>query len=460
MIKNQSDRTIKRMALIIAVIASFLTPFMGSAVNVALPTIGKEFNADAIMLSWVATAYLLSAAVFLLPFGRIADIYGRKKIFLFGIIIFTVSSLLCAFSNTIILLIVFRLFQAIGSSMIFGTGIAILTSVFPPGERGAAMGITVASVYIGLSLGPWLGGILTEHLGWRSIFYIIFPIGVLVVFLIINKLKSEWVEAKGEKVDWTGSVLYGASLVLLIYGLSMLPDLSGAIMIGVSIGGLIIFIKHELKVTHPVLEVRLFIKNRVFGYSNLAALINYSATFAVAFLLSFYLQNVKGFTPAEAGTILVAQPIVMAVFSPFMGRLSDKFEPNIIASIGMAITTAGLCCLVFLTQTSSIPAIVGILIVLGLGFAFFSSPNTNAIMSSVEKRYYGIASGTVNTMRILGQMFSMGIAMLLFALFIGKEEMSIANQAQFLNSIRTAFIIFATLCFLGTFASLARGKVR
>lgn len=457
---SDSQNNIKRVALFIAILASFLTPFMGSAINMALPTIGDEFNADAILLSWVATSYLLAAAVFLVPFGRIADIYGRKKIFLYGIILFTIASLLSAVSPSITVLIVFRIFQAIGSSMIFGTSLAIITSVFPPGERGKAMGITIAAVYTGLSCGPIVGGFLTEFLGWRSIFYSIIPLGILIIYLVIRKLKGEWAEAKGEKVDWPGSIIYGISLVLLMYGLSKLPGYVGGILVFAGLVFVFMFIAWELKTDNPVLDIRIFKNNKVFAYSNLAALINYGATFAIAFLLNFYFQKIQGMTPRQTGLILVAQPIVMAVFSPFMGRLSDKIEPNIVASIGMAITTVGLCLLIFITNSTSKYMILGILMILGLGFAFFSSPNTNAIMSSVEKRYYGIASGTVGTMRLLGQMLSMGVAMLIFSVFMGKVKITPEVYPQLLKSINVAFAIFTALCFIGIFASLARGKVR
>jgi len=461
MLEDTSVQTAsKKMALLIATFASFLTPFMGSAINVALPSIGTEFKVDAIVLSWVATSYLLAAAVFLVPFGRIADIMGRKKIFTYGIIIFTVGSLLAGLSTSVSMLIVFRVIQAIGSSMIFGTGMAIITTVFPPGERGKAMGINVAAVYVGLSLGPFLGGFLTHYWSWRGIFYATVPFGLIVTYLITQKFKGEWAEAKGEKFDWLGSVIYGISLTAIIYGFSLLPKLTGGTLILSGIIGIVVFVWWELRSRYPVLDIHLFKGNKVFAFSNLAALINYSATFAITFLLSFYLQYIKSLTPEQAGMVLVAQPIVMAAFSPLMGRLSDRIEPGVVASIGMAISTVGLFLLIFLTNDTSLPVIVAILVLLGIGFAFFSSPNTNAVMSSVEKRFLGVASGTLGTMRLVGQMLSMGIAMLLFALFIGRDKITPENYPQFLMSMKTAFIVFCILCFAGVFFSLARGKVR
>ncbi len=453
---NISYKEQKKSALIAASLASFLTPFMGSSINVALPRIGTDFKVDAILLSWIATSYLLASAVFLVPFGRAADIIGRKKIFILGILIFTVSSFLCGIAGSVQLLIVFRIFQAAGSGMIFGTGMAILTSVFPPKERGRAFGLAVAAVYIGLSLGPSAGGILTEYLGWRSIFYIVTFLGLLTTYIVIRKLKGEWRDAEGERFDMKGSFLYGLALVLIMYGFPKMNKGSGIFFLISGLIFMVIFILWELRSDSPLLDLRLFRNNKVFRYSNLAALINYSATFAVAFLLSFYLQYAKGFSPKETGFLLVVQPIVMALFSPYAGKLSDRIDPGKVASIGMAISTSGLILLSFLSLNTSVFFIIVVLMVLGTGFALFSSPNSNAIMSSVQKRDFGIASGILGTMRLVGQMLSMGIAMMLFSILIGKSAIGPENIGGLLRSVQISFSIFALLCFLGIFASLAR----
>lgn len=450
----------KRAALIVATLASFLTPFMGSSVNIALPSIGREFGMNVVLLSWVPTSFLLSAAMFLVPSGRIADIYGRKRIFTYGIFIFTVSSLLMVMSTSAVSLISLRFLQGIGSAMIFGTGVAIVTSVFPAGERGKALGINVASVYLGLSLGPFSGGFLTQHFGWRSIFLASVPFGLIVITLIFLRLKGEWAEAKGEKFDLTGSIVYSLSLLAIMYGFSLLPALSSLWLILIGILGIFAFIKCEIKAKNPVLDINIFRNNKAFAFSNLAAFINYSATFAVIFLLSLHLQYIKGLSPQKAGLILVSQPVVMTIFSPFAGRLSDRIEPRIVASIGMALTAFGLFLFTSLSEETTLRFIIACLILLGLGFALFASPNANAVMSSVEKRYYGVASGTLGTMRLTGQMLSMGIAMLIFAIYIGRVQITPEYYQLFLRSERGAFTIFATLCFGGIFASLARGKVQ
>jgi EmrB/QacA subfamily drug resistance transporter len=457
---EQSDKAnIKTSALIAATLASFLTPFMGSSVVIALKYIDTEFAVDAMLLSWIATSYLLAAAVFLVPFGRIADIYGRRKIFIYGIVIFTISSFFCAISPSIIVLIIFRILQGMGSAMIFGTSVAIVTSVFPVGERGRALGINVTAVYLGLTLGPFLGGFLTQHFGWRSIFLINVPLGIIVIFFTIWKMKGEWADAKGESFDLRGSIIYGIVLVSVMYGLSLLPNILGAWLIFFGIAWALLFIYWEKKVEHPVVNMNLFYNNRTFTFSNLAALINYSATFAVSFLLSLYLQYIKGLPPQSAGMVLMAQPFVMTVLSPMAGKLSDRVEPRIVASMGMVVMTIGLFLFSLLDNETTLTFIIFNLILLGFGYALFSSPNTNAIMTSVEKRYYGIASGTLGTMRLVGQMLSMGIAMLLFALFIGRVQITPEYYSSFVESIKAAFMIFSVLCFIGIFASMARGKL-
>jgi len=451
---------LKRVSLIILTLSSFLTPFAVSSVNIALPSIGKEFAMNAISLSWVPSAYILSSAALLVPFGRVADLYGRKKVFNYGVLIYTVSSFLLALSYSAGMVIGLRVVQGIGAAMIFAPGVAILTSVFPDGERGRVLGINIAAVYIGLSLGPVVGGFLTQHFGWRSLFIFNVPLGLMILFLTFWKLKGEWAESKGEPFDFIGAVVYGLTLVSIMYGFSLLPGVKGYGLILFGILGIFALIKWEVNVKHPLLDVDLFRKNAVFAFSNLAALINYSATFAVSFLLSLYLQYIKGLTPQEAGLILIAQPTLQAICSPIAGRLSDKVEPRMVASVGMALTILGLFSFVFLSQGTTVGFIILNLALLGLGFGLFSSPNTNAIMSSVDKRYYGVASATLGTMRMVGQMFSMGIAMLIFSIYIGKVQIAPQHYVLFLKSVKTSFMVLAILCFGGIFASLARGKVR
>jgi EmrB/QacA subfamily drug resistance transporter len=455
------DSGVSRMTvLVVASLAAFLAPYMGSSINIALPAIGAEFASDAVLLSWVPTVYLLISAICIVPFGRYADIHGRTKIFTWGIVIYTVGSVLCALSLSVPMLIAFRILQGVGAAMIFGTSVALITSVFPPEERGKALGFNVAAVYLGLTLGPILGGVLTQNFGWRSIFLLNAPLGAMIIYVAITKLRSDWRDAGGERFDTAGSVIYGVMLLLIMYGFSRLPSAVGFGSVAAGILCLVVFLRWEGRVEHPVLDTRLFSKNQVFAYSNLAALINYSATFAIAFLLSLYLQYIKGFDAQTAGLVLIAQPLVQMLFSPSAGRLSDRLDPGIVASAGMALTTVGLLLLAPIDAGTSLLYIVATQGLLGFGFALFSSPNTNAVMSSVTKRFYGVASGTLASMRLVGMMFSMGIVMLTFSLFIGRVQITPEYYDAFLTSVRFAFTFFAVLCALGVAASLKRGKVR
>jgi EmrB/QacA subfamily drug resistance transporter len=450
----------KRFALFVTTLAAFLTTFGISSVNIALPSIGKEFLMDAILLSWVALAYLLASAMFLVPFGKIADIYGRKRIFTYGIITFTLGSAGSAIANSSVMLICFRILQGIGAAAIYPVGAAILTSTFPSSELGKVLGINVAAVYLGFSLGPFLGGFLTHHLGWRSIFLVNVFVGLIVIFLIFWKLEGEWHEAKEEKLDLTGSVLYSIILLFIMYGFSQLSTILGIGLVLLGVLGIFVFIRWETKTKNPVLEIKLFSNNRVFAFSNLATLINYGATAAVTFLLSLYLQYIKKLAPENAGLILIAQPIVQALCSPFSGKLSDRVEPRIVASVGMALTGFGICLLTGLSEKTTFVFIVGSLSLVGFGLALFSAPNANAVMSSVESKFYGVASGTLSTMRITGMVFSIGIALLIFSIYIGKVQITSEYYPAFLRCTKLAFSFFVILCFGGMFASLARGNVR
>jgi MFS family permease len=283
--------------------------------------------------------------------------------------------------------------------------------------------------------------------------------GLLLLSVIFFMLKGDWAESKGSRFDLIGSVILGASLFATMYGFSKLPAGFAAYLIAAGLAGIMFFIIFELKLDDPVVDIRLFRYNMVFAFSNLAALINYAATFAVSFMLSLYLQQVRGLSPQGAGLVLVSQPFVQAIFSPLAGRLSDRVEPRTVASAGMSLTFIGLVLLNFVGRDTSIYFILGCLVFLGFGFALFSSPNTNAIMSSVDRRIYGVASAVVGTMRQLGMMFSMGIVMMILALQLGQAEIETANLDTFIGSMKTAFTVFAVMCFGGIFASLARGKM-
>ena len=450
----------QKPVLVVATLSSFLTPFMSAALNVALPQMGKEFSADGVTLGWVANSYLLAAAMFLVPFGKIADLRGRNRIFMVGTWIFAATTLLLVIAPSPTVVIALRAVQGLGGAMVFGTAVALLTAVYPARELGRVLGINVAAVYSGLSLGPFAGGFLTGHLGWRSIFALTTILAVANALVATWKLKGTWASAGEEKFDLGGSLLFGAAIAAVIYGFSSLPTPRGFWLLGSGAMVLVAFVLWEARARHPMLDVGLFRNNPVFAFSGLAALLHYGATWAVGFLLSLYLQLVKGLSPQETGLVLMSQPIVMAIFSPLAGRLSDRIEPRIVASLGMALTCAGLFALASVGAGSSLLLVVMLLVVLGFGFALFSSPNSNAAISSVGKRDYGVASGALATMRVIGQTLSMGISMSLIGVFIGHIEMTPEHGVALVRTVRAAFLIFGALCFGGVFASLARGKLR
>jgi MFS family permease len=452
------ENAYKTTILVVMSFVSFLTAFMGSASNLALPAIGREFNATAVQLGWVMSGFMLAAAICLLPFGRLGDIFGRKRIFSLGLLIFTAMTLLAVFSWDINVLIFLRVVQGFSGSMLFGTNMAIVSSVFSPGERGKALGITTTSVYLGLSAGPVLGGLLTHAFGWRSIFIALVPLEIIALVLFRLRVKTEWTDAAGEKFDWKGSIVYGAALFSLMYGFSMLPAAAGWSFLGAGVALAAAFVLVELKAASPIFKLNLVLTNRIFAFSLLAALINYAATSAIGFYLSLYLQYLKSLDAGTAGLIMISQPFAMALMSPVAGRLSDRKNPGIIASIGMGVTTIGLVLLCFINEHTPLAYLVALLVMFGAGFGLFSSPNSNAVMSSVERKYLGIASALLGTMRSVGQMLSMGIAMMLMSLYIGREPISPATYPGLVMAMQTGFLTLAILSVFGIFASLARNR--
>jgi EmrB/QacA subfamily drug resistance transporter len=449
----------KKMILLVASLSSFLVPYTGSSITVALPAMAAQFHADAITLGWITSAYVIAAAVFIVPFGRYADIIGRKRIFTGGLVVFTLASLLCAAAPGAELLIAWRFLQGIGGAMLFSTSVAMVTQVYGPGERGAALGITIATVYFGLSVGPFLGGILTDQFGWPAIFLLNIPIGLITLALTIRGIRHEWADAAGERFDLVGAGLYGLMLFSLVYGMLMLPDPFGLAWIAGAICAGALFFWQERRTPFPLIDFCVFCGNRTFIFSNIAAMINYGATFGVGVLLSLYLQYIQGFTAASAGLILVAQPIIQVISSPVAGRLSDRVEPRIVSTAGMAITSAGLAIFVFLTPDTPLWIIVASLMLLGLGYGTFSPPNTNAIMSSVEREHLGIASGMNATMRSLGQLLSMAIVMASFAIFIGPLALTPSVYPALMTSVTVAFLVFFLICAAGVGISYVRGTI-
>lgn len=455
---SRSDQAVSGAVILFVVSAvQFLTPFMLSALGVALPAIGREFSASAVQLGLVETVYVFAFSLLLLPAGRLGDIYGRRRIFTLGIFLFTWGTVLLPFASSIESFIVFRFFQGSGGALISGNSVAILASVFPAANRGRAMGVIVGSVYLGLSLGPVLSGFMVTHLGWRWIFYL----GVLVelgcLLLTVLKLKGEWAEARGERFDFLGTFLYISSLFCLIYG-ALNQKEGGIHPVFMASGalGFLIFLAFERRCPSPILDVALVIHNRVFAFSNLATLINYAASSSIAFFFSLYLQVVRGHSPQGAGWILIIQPVFQAVLSPWFGSLADRVSPAGLATTGMALCALSLGLASQIDAATPLYMIMGVLALMGVGFGLFSSPNTTTVMGSVPPKSYGVASSFLATMRTMGMLCSMTVITLVFKHFMGDHPVSPETGSSFLASMRLCMMFFCLLCAAGVFCSMVR----
>jgi EmrB/QacA subfamily drug resistance transporter len=459
--KAPDDTTSHWTTLVVVCVAQFLGPLMGSAVGIALPAIGYHFSASAAMLSRVESDYILAFSIMLLPAGRFGDIHGRKKVFATGLALFTLATTILPHAWSIETFVLFRVIQGCGASMITSTSVAILMSVFPASSRGKAMGIAVAAVYIGISVGPLLGGAVATHLGWQYVFYMVLPPCLLALGLTARYMRSEWYGDADDKFDWVGALVFMGSVSSLVYG--VMCNSMGLMSYGLIVCGIVglgIFLRMQSRAAQPLLDVALLRSNRVFAFSNLATLINYASSFGVIFLLSLYLQYVRGFTPQEAGMILVLQPIIQAVLSPLAGRLSDRVDPTRLATLGMVLCSCGLGWAAFLGVDTPLYVIGMILAVFGCGYGLFASPNMTAIMNSVTSRHYGVASGMVATMRTQGMLVCMTTVTFVFTMFLGDATVSQENIPGFMRSLTTLFILFSGLSVVGVFFSMVRGTAK
>ena len=453
--------TRKQFTIVVIVsTTAFFSTFLISAVNIALPAIEAEFSMDAITLSWVVTSFLLSTGMFLLPSGRLADLTGMRRVFKLGVVVFAVSSLLCGLAVSGSWLIVFRFVQGIGSALSSAIGPAILVTAFSPKHRGRVLGIIISAVYFGLAIGPFAGGLLTQYLGWRWLFYFSFGAGVLTSGVSLLYLGTDGpLQTRSIHPRFGGTLFYMTGLTALVYGASLIPGVTGWLVMLAGVLAMGLFWWSETRSDAPVIDLKIFTHNRLFAFSNLAALINYSSTFSIVFLLSLYLQKVQGLSPFDAGTVLIAQPVVMAVFSPFTGRMADKIQSRYLATAGMAMCALGLFSLAWLGEATSMSVIVAVLVWVGIGFSLFSSPNMSTIMGSVEKHQLGTASGSSATMRVVGQIVSMTIATALFAIMFDGLAVEKVSDTVFLTTMRWGFLIFAAISASGIYFSYSRGNL-
>jgi EmrB/QacA subfamily drug resistance transporter len=440
------------------------------------PALHLSFSASI----WVQAAYLLAMAVLLIPLGRLADHHGRVHFYLAGFVVFTLGSLLAGLSQNGPWLIGSRIVQGAGGALLGATAAAIVTAVFPPQERGRALGINVMAVYVGLSVGPVLGGQIVDHLGWRWIFFVNLPIG-LVVFLwgwLLMPLAERDIK-EAPQPDLVGSGLQAAALICLLVPLTFASEWGWAAprTIALLVGSALSFAAFaftELHVRDPLLDMDLLLHNRLFAAANGAALLNYMALYAISILTAIYLEVVQGRSAGLTGWIMLGQPVVQAVLSPFAGRLSDKVGSRVLSTLGMVITAAGMVILAFLPRTAGIPHVMAALAVVGVGLATFSAPNTSAIMGSVERRQLSLASAFLGTMRVTGQALSVALLGGIAASQLGRmggrflytrgHGAGLVSQAFHLHILdsyatgyRYAMLTGAALALVGALASLTRG---
>ena len=456
----ESRFTEKSIVLIVVWLSAFGMPIMLSATNVAVPVIANQFNLSATQITWIPMAYLMASAMFVLTFGRLADIVGRKRIFFFGLLILSLSSIFAALATTGSMLLLGRAFQGFGAAMLYATQTAMVSSVYPAKERGKAIGITLAAVYLGLALGPTLGGIVMQYLSWRFNFVLHIPL-IIIIMILITKVPedSELKLTENFNFDKVGSSLYAASIGLLCFGVSNLPDLSSLLLLILFIVTAALFIKHSLRSSFPIWDLRIFASNTMLTRSCLASFLMYAATYSNVVILSLYLQDLRQLSPSQAGLIMSIQPGTMAILSATLGRLSDVIEPRFLATIGMVISAFSLFSLSFLASGELSAYFLISLVFIGVGFSLFSSPNTHAIMSSVTRKNYGLASGTAATTRVLGQLSSMFLISFSLSFIVGDQLITEETLPALLDAIELSFFIAGFVCLLGALLSVTRGKL-
>ncbi len=453
-----ADERTARLAVLGVTTASFGTPMMLTGVNVAVPHIGAELALDAVLVSWIPLAYLLAASVSLLPAGRGADLLGRRRMFLAGIACASAGSIGAALAPGFVTLLLMRALQGVGAGMIFANTAAILSSAVAPARRGRAIGRAASAVYFGLCVGPMLAGACIELFGWRAalLFHLPFHLAAL---LIMARVGTDWRAEQASRFDMAGATLFALAMLCLIVGVSLLPAGSAWWLLGVAGIAFAGFLREQAARSAPLIDVGLLRHNRVFSFSCMASLLSYAATFGITFLLSIYLQDLRGLSAPLAGLLLAAQPAMMAVLSPLAGRASDSIEPRLLSSLGMLGIAVGLAGLAALGPDTGYAWLVVSLMVVGTGFAMFSAPNINAIMGSVDRGRYGIASAISATTRTVGQLFAMGLVTMVFALELGDVAIARADPAAVLAGLRLCFIVAAGACLLGLLFSAARGTV-
>lgn len=432
----------------------------GSVVNIALPAIGKATGSPVSTIEWVVLIYLITVSASLLVFGRLADIYGNRSIYITGLFVFTLGSALCGLSGHIGLLIASRAVQATGAAMLMALSPGILVSTFRAQERGRVLGIQATMTYMGLAVGPALGGFLTQHFGWPSIFFINLPIGVLMIAAALWTLEADHSETT-QTFDPAGAAAMAVTLASLLFALSKGPEIGWgsplilAMFCLAAVAGAAFFLI-EKRVAHPALDFGLF-RNRVFTASIAAGLLFYMSHAAVGFLMPFYLIRARGFQEAEAGLIMIATPIAMMLLTSLSGHTSDKVGVRLPATAGMALLCLGMLLLRGLGDGSTAAEIVPLMVLIGVGASLFTAPNNSAIMGSAPRHRQGVAGAILAAARTTG--FASGVAA---AGLIYTHQLNALNrapqQAAITQALHSAAIVFALVSFGGMWLSALRGR--
>jgi len=455
----KGNNSARWVALIVVCIGSFLTPLSLSSVHIATPAIAEALHANAIWVGWIPAAFILSNVVSILPAGRCADILGRKLVYATGICCLGLASISASLAPSIEWLIFSRVLQGLASSMVFACSLAIVSSVFNRGQRGMALGCTAACIYLGLTGGPLIGGWLTEAYGWRSVFLFPVPLVLACLVMIATKLKGEWFGVPGQKLDWVGSSLFAMGAITLFLGISNLPSVGAFILLLLSIFSFWMFIKQQEHTAYPLVRLKRMWRNRMFSRSLLTSIMMYGANYSLIFLLSLYLQYIQGMSATDTGQLMMLQALTMAIVAPIAGRLSDRYEPRLVASLGCAVVAAGLGILQWIDFVIPGFLVPTALVTIGLGFGLFSTPNTSAAMGAVPEDRLGVASALLGLARVLGNMLGTALLLLMMHLYIGDAKIDVSQYPALLTvtKISLAFSLMLAVC--GSYISLSRGKV-
>jgi MFS family permease len=422
-------------------------------INLALPTIGAEFGISEHDRQWLVIMFFLSSVAFLVPMSRLSDLYGKRKMFILGIIIILAASSLSAFADSFSLLLFWRLVTGVGAACISSASISMIVQVYPKLHRGFPLAINTMCIYIGASLGPSLGGFLTESFGWESTFLVMVPVSICALVPLLM-FKMDFRTSEGEPFDIKGTVLYGTGVVAAMYGIVTLPNTLSLMFIAAGAILLTAFFKFEQRTEYPVLKVSLF-KERVFRRAVLSTLLNYGASYAVILTMSMYLQGVGGLSPGQAGLIILMQPVIQTIVTPFAGRMSDRINPRKLTTTGMLMICIGTILMITITEEVIMLKVYLTLIFIGLGYALFSAPNTNLIMGSVSAKSYSESSGLISVMRQVGMMTSVAILMCMISLFMGTGSIIADDIPAFIKTVRIAFSICFVLAVIGTYMAWA-----